>query len=230
MTKKRLISKLKLAEADLERIKTAIIEAEKKTDGEISIAVIPESSSYAFHELFASLIAGAVGFAILLPFYNSIIAVVDHFSWHLPAWFGASLYGFLFFAIIALAYVITNIPAVDRLVIPRAERRKSVYRRALQHFVESGVYATHNRSGILIFISYMEQEVRILADTGISEKIKPEDWDAIAGKIAKGITENNLTEVMIDSIHSCGELLAQYFPFTQDNRNILADSIVILED
>ena len=126
-----------------------------------------------------------------------------------------------------------NVPAIDRLIIPASVRRRTVYNRGLRHFVESGVYATENRSGILIFVSYMEREVRILADTGISAKIAPELWNLIAQDLAEGLGTNDATGAFVRAVERCGELLAEHFPAPQrpeDNPNELPDGLVILDD
>lgn len=229
MTGKRLVQKLKLTQADFDALQSAVKAAEERTNGEIALAAVGESSDYSFHELFAAVLLGAVTFAVMLPLYGPLSRMIDRLFWHVPAWYLPAAYGFGSFAVIALFFLIANIPAIDRLIIPPAVRRKAVYARAVRHFVESGVYGTKDRTGILIFISYMEHEVRILADSGIRTKIDQSEWDAIAGSVAVGVKAGNLAGALASAIKTCGDILTVHFPAKAENPNELADGLVILE-
>ncbi|MGI5115390.1 TPM domain-containing protein, partial [Treponema denticola] len=54
MENKRILNKIHITNKDLDLIKNAVAEAEKTTNGEIALAVIPQSDSYSFVELFAA--------------------------------------------------------------------------------------------------------------------------------------------------------------------------------
>lgn len=233
MTKASMLRRLKLNEASFDTIKKSVAKAETKTTGEIALAVTAESARYSVFELMAALCVGVLVFAIMLPLSGAIQQMLDKIMWgasvwHLPAFFGITCFG-----VTILLFWVANVPAVDRLIIPVSVRRQTVYNRALRHFVESGVYATENRSGILVFVSYMEREVRILADTGISEKIAPELWNLIAQDLAAGLGTDDATGAFVRAVERCGELLAQHFPAPSQpeaNPNELPDGLVILDD
>ncbi len=229
MNRAKLVAKLKLSEADLEAIQQSVQEAEKHTNGEIALAAAPESSDYSFFELFVSVILGAVTFALLLPFYGQVVSLIDRQFWHVPSWYIPAFYGTVTFAVIALTFLFANIPAIDRLVVPRAARRKAVYERALRHFVESGVYGTRDHTGILIFISLLEHEVRIVADSGINAKIDQAEWDHIAALVASGLKNGNTAGALSAAVTKCGKLLADHFPAKTENPNELSDGLVLLE-
>jgi Predicted membrane protein len=224
-----LIRRLGVTEADFSALREAVSSAERTTSGEIALAITPESSDYSFFELLFAVLAGALAFACLLSFAAPLSALLDRLSWHKPEWLVPAFYGAASFAVIGLLFLAANIPAVDRLVVPQAWRHRAVYRRALRHFVESGVYATADRTGILIFISWMEKEVRILADTGISTRIVQTEWDAIALTITRGIRSGNPTDALVDAVTACGKLLAEHFPPSAENPNEIADGLVVLE-
>jgi len=230
MKSAKLIRKLALGEADFERIKQAVREAEMRTTGEIAVAAIPESADYSFRELFAAVLLGAISFALLLPAHDRISALLTRLFWHVPNWVVTLTVGGIPFLLVAVFFLVANVPALDRRVIPTAERGKSVYARALRHFVESGVYATERRTGILIFVSYMEREVRVVADTGISGKIAQVEWDGIARTVAQGMKTGRVADALCEAVADCGELLAQHFPVGEEsNDNELPDGLVILE-
>lgn len=229
MTNKSFLRRLNLVKEDLESIRKAVHEAEAKTSGEIALAAIPESSDYSFRELLASVILGAFAFAAMLPFHDAVIAFLDRAFWHLPGWYVTAFYGIAFFAVIGISFLFANLPAIDRIVVPRHERSRAVYERAIRHFAESGVYATRERTGILVFVSLMEREVRIVADSGISAKIAQGEWDSIAQELALGIKAGKANEALETTVRRCGELLASHFPTRRDNPNELPDGLVILE-
>ena len=115
------------------------------------------------------------------------------------------------------------------MVVPHAERTRAVYRRALRHFLESGVYATAERTGILIFISYMEREVRIVADSGISGKIDQSVWNDLAERVARSVKEGTAGRELARAVETCGTVLAEHFPAKRENPNELSDAIAFLE-
>lgn len=233
MKKSKMLRRLKLPEKALENIKAAVDKAEERTTGEIAVAVTVESARYSMYELLFAVTAGAVVFAVMLPFAEILQGILDRLMWGAPVWCLPAVYGFTCFGVTAVLFLAANVPAVDRLIIPRRVRRLTVYNRALRYFVESGVYATRGRSGILIFVSYMEREVRILADTGVSARIPGETWNSIASDLAEGLGTENAEASFIRAVERCGEILSEHFPAGGDdsgNPDELPDALVILED
>ncbi|AEE15719.1 TPM domain-containing protein [Treponema brennaborense] len=240
MKKAVMLKKLKLTDESLTRIREAVMKAESRTTGEIALAVTAESAAYSFRELLAALTAGVFIFALLLPFAHVIAELFENMMWHMPLWYLPAFYGITCFGLVALLFRIANVPAVDRLIVPRAVRSRAVYNRAVRYFAESGVYATKDHSGILIFVSYMEREVRIIADTGITAKISPGLWNLIAADLAEGLGTADAAGTFIRAVERCGELLEEYFPAvagsgaepngTAENPDELANGLVVLEE
>lgn len=220
-----------LTEQDMLAIGEAVGKAEKHTNGEIAAALTPASHDYSFSELLFSLIMGAIVCAVLTVFSGGIFTWAQSLFWvDVPAWFMPGFIGGISFIAIVLCFWLANIPAIDRLVVPKAYRSLAVYRRALRHFTESGVYDTKEQSGILIFVSLLEREVRIIADRGICSKIEQSKWDAIASQLAAGFAKGSSSEkALIHAVEQCGELLARHFPPLKENPNELHDSLEILE-
>ncbi len=220
---------LGLTDSNLALINDAIRDAERNTSGEIAIAITRESSDYSFRELFVSVLLGAAAFAALLPFHSAVARSVDRAFWHHPDWYVSAFYGIVLLATTGIAFAFANVPAIDRLIVPRRERSRAVFARAMRHFAESGVYATREGTGILVFVSLLEREVRIVADSGISGKIPQAEWDDIARSLARGIKERRSAQAIVETVTRCGSLLASHFPPRGDNPNELQDGIVFLE-
>lgn len=228
MTKGYLLKKTNLSAADLDEIKAAVAEAESKTTGEIALALTAESDSYSFWELLAANYVAAVVFICLLPFANEISGLYSQVLWYVSDWTLPAFYGITTLASIVLGFFIMNIPALDRIIIPKRIQNKAVTSRAFRHFAESGVYETSGHSGILIFVSYLERQVRIIADSGIAAKIPQDLWNIIADDLAAGLKNGNTKDGFIAAVEKCGDLLAEHFPCGEENPNELADGLVIL--
>ena len=91
------------------------------------------------------------------------------------------------------------------------------------------MYCTKENSGILIFVSYFERQVRIIADKGISAKISQDLWNLIADEMTESLAKNKVKEAYINAIERCGELLQEHFPCDKENENELGDTLVVLE-
>ena len=221
--------KLRLGDDALERIARAVQEAEKTTDGEIVVAVAKESSRYSFWELLASLVVSVLIFAALLPVSDSIFNLCSRIFWIVPAWYVPAFYGISTFAMIAILFSVANIPLIDRLVVPRFVLNASVTGSAFRLFAESGVHDTASHSGILIYVSVLERQVRIIADSGINKKISQDMWNLIADDLAAGIAEKNYEAALTGAVQKCGELLTRYFPAQKKEGNELPNGLILLE-
>ena len=231
MTVKSLIKKLNLSDSDFAAIKDAVASAESKTTGEIAVAVAAESGKYSFWELLWSNGLAAVVLAVMIPFSAGITSIFQKFYWDsVPAWIVPCVFVAAAFAIVVMGFYLCNITAIDRMIIPDSEKTKTVSARAMQHFSESGVYNTKEHSGILIFVSYMEREVRIVADSGISSKISQDLWNLIADELCENLKKGDTVKAFTGAIEKCGDLLAENFPNHEENPNELSDGLVIIED
>ena len=223
------MAKINFNKEELEKIKSAVKEAESKTSGEIATAFIKESDNYAVYELIFAVLCGFVYFVIVMFFADAVEHFLQKMFWDYSSQYLLAFYGFSTFLVIAIFYLLANFSFIDRLVIPKSVMQRKVNQRAVRHFMESGIYNTKERTGILIFISSLEHRVELLADRGISEKIPQEKWDSLVNHITKGIKSNQLVKHLSESIWGCGELLAEHYPIQPDDVNELKDDIAVLE-
>ncbi len=224
------VKKLSLGEKDFEEIKDAVSNAEKRTSGEIALAVIPESSSYAFWELLTAVVTALLLAIALFPIADGIYSWLCGIFWGERPWYLAAFFMTVCALAVILLYLAYNIPAIDSIVVPQAARHHAVYARAMRYFTESGVYDTSNHSGVLIFVSYFEREVRIIADRGISEKISQDLWNLIADEISESFSKKNVKEAFVNAVNRCADLLAEYFPLEGEKKNELVDGLVLLRN
>ena len=221
--------KLRLTDDALKRIAKVVQEAEKTTDGEIVVAVAKESSRYSFWELLASVVCAVLLFAALLPVSDSIFDLCSRLFWIVPSWYVPAFYGVSSFALIAILFSVANIPALDRLLVPRFVRTACVTGSAFRLFAESGVHDTASHSGILIYVSILERQVRIVADSGINKKISQDMWNLLADDLAAGLGEKKYEAAIVETVQKCGQLLSQHFPAQKKEGNELPDGLLLLE-
>jgi len=200
------------SDAEKERVRQAVAQAETGSSGEIAIMVLPESERYREAEQLG---------ALLLAALIAVIACVA--MHHVTIWVYIPLLCLLFFPALML------FRRFPRLKIPFAgggRQAEAVRARALAGFYEKGLYRTEGETGILIFISLLERKVWILGDRGINERIAPGYWEALAGELAAGIRAGNAADTLCRVVAGCGRELARHFPRSRDDLNELADEIL----
>lgn len=223
------MARMDLKNEDLEKIKNAVKNAESKTAGEIATAFIKESDNYAVYELMFSVFCGFIYFVVMMLFSSNIEHTLKKMLWDYSTDHLLIFYGLSTFLVIFIFYWLANISCIDRLIVPKSVMRRKVNERAVRYFMESGVYNTKDRTGILIFISSLERRVELLADKGINEKIPQEKWNAVVSHIIDGIKSGRMVENLTDAIAQCGEMLAEHYPIQPEDVNELKDDIAVLE-
>lgn len=118
------------------------------------------------------------------------------------------------------------IPSWKRFLMDRQDVKSRTRDIAYRVFLEEGVFQTRERTGMLLFMSFLEREAVILGDEGINKKVSPEIWEGILMSLTTGMKRGNRTEAIIQTIQSMGNLLKQY-PIQVDDRNELRDDLRI---
>jgi putative membrane protein len=67
---------------------------------------------------------------------------------------------------------------------------------AEQVFREHGLHNTNGRTGILTLVPLLERRVRVLADTGINDRIPAGTWDGLVNGIIDSIRYGQATDVI----------------------------------
>lgn len=181
-----------------ELVEQAVGQAEGRTSGEIVPVVVARSDAYFGASWKAATLGAlaAVGVAEALHFGLGMWGTSE--IWIvLPAAAGAAL-GFAVGAFV---------PWLRRLVLSSEEMDREVRQRAVEAFVEHEVFATRERTGVLIFVSLFEHRVVVLGDSGINAKVKPGEWDGIVASIVAGIKRGQPGQALVEAIGHCGELL-----------------------
>ncbi len=209
--------------ADLAEIESAVKAAERVTSGEI----VPYAVASCDHYDGATWKAAALG--ALLASLGAALAYDLGGFWGrgLALWIAAPpIVG------AALGYLAAGlIPPFKRVLVHAHEFTHQVERRAAAAFLEQEVFATAERTGILVFVAVFERRVVVLADSGINAKVEQGEWDGIVAEIVAGIRSGRPGKALADAIRRCGELLARHHVERRPgDRDELSDEMRLREE
>lgn len=186
-------------EADRARIAAAVGAAESRSRGEIVTAIVPRSDDYD-----GAVWRGAAFGALLGPLLLALADLATGAWGDPPPWWmvlsaaGGCALGFL--AVRSSARLTRWLAADDEIDL-------RVGRAAREAFLEHEVFATRDRSGVLIFLSLLERRVVVLGDSGIDAVVEPGEWSEVVDRIVRGIREGRAADALVAAVGRCGELL-----------------------
>lgn len=197
-----------LDERGIAAIEAAVRAAERATSGEIVPVIVERSDVYA--EL-------RFGAAALLAFAAGALAL-----WLAPE-LAHGLVPLQLCVFVACAWLLGRRGLLRRL-LPAHVVEERVARAAALAFHEAGLVETRERTGILIYVSLLEQRVVVLADRGIHSRVEAGTWDGVVERVVAGIGENRAEAGIEAAIRLCGEILAERFPTRSGDVNELPDA------
>jgi putative membrane protein len=187
----------------------AIAAIEAASGAEVVVAVRRRSATY----LHANVVVGG------LVAFAGLAAVL--FSDHVFALTSVLVDPFVLGGL--AGWVVELLPALKRLLAPAAMRHRAILRAARATFVERGVHYTRDRSGILVYVSWLEREIVLVADNGLERKMTGD---------ARAQAERALTAAMAAGgaavareLERLAPALAAAMPHRADDINELPDAI-----
>jgi putative membrane protein len=201
-----------LAAGERLQIEARIAEAEKRTSGEIVVMVVPSSYHYPLASMIgSSLLAILLGIAVAL------------FTGKESMWFFLEVFGISF---IALHELIKRASFLRRFFVTASDMKEEVEEAAINAFYQKDINQTVDHTGILIYISLFEHNVRVIADKGINAKVERQVWQEVVDTIVRGIKNKGQAEAIAAAVDRCAEILAAHFPLKSDDRNELANEVI----
>ena len=186
-------------DADLAAISTAVDDAEQRSAGEIVTAIVERCDAYA-GALWKGGALGAMAAAIAASILHGVAGWWGGSIWlwlALPAWAGAGA-----------GYLLARIaPALQRALVGPEVLDLRVERRAMAAFVESEVFATRNRTGVLLLVALFEHRVEIVADTGVEARVAHTEWQPILDRLTGGLRQGRAAQSVVAAIREIGGLL-----------------------
>jgi putative membrane protein len=195
---------------DKDRIAAAIGEAEAGTAGEIYVVIAHTADEFRYMPVIWAALA-----ALLLP-------------WPLHLLTDLSITTILMLQtvlFVCLSFLLSH-PRIRRRIVPDAIAAERTRRQAYEQFLAHGVHLTEDRTGVLIYVTPIDQRVEIVADVGIHSKVGQAAWEELAEEISGAARQAHLVDGIVNAIRKAGAMLAQHFPPTAANPNELSDRMV----
>jgi putative membrane protein len=205
-----------LGEAERRALEQAVAEQERRTGGEIVVAVVRACDEY-----------GSAGWRLGVALAAAAFLATGLFAPPLP-W---TAYLAVQAAALALGHALARLDGIRRLLVSDGLIERRVSERARRCFAEQGLVRTRSRTGILIFAALFEHRVVVLADEGIDRALGPgESWQTVVDAAREGLRAGRAADGLAEAVRLCGDLLARHLPALAEDRDELPNAVVVLEE
>lgn len=199
-----------LTEQQVELITQSVQDAEERTSAEIVVVIQPRSGSYRDIDLY---------FATAVSFMAMCYIVFNPWTVH-----DARFLPLQFTVVFALACALSYFtPVVRRCLTANARRMNQVREAAAVWFMREGVSETKSRSGLLVYISQLEQRVEVMADTGVIDAVDADQWNELISNLQPHAQVSDLAKGAAACVEQIGKTLSPCLPIGADDVNELAD-------
>ena len=205
-----------LDEGARQRLANAVRQAERRTQGEIVVAVVGACDEY-----------GSAGWRL-----GVVLAVLAYCALHVfappLAWWA---YLAAEVAALAAGHALARLAPIRRALLPPELVERRVRERAHRSFLENGLARTQGRTGILLFVSLLERHVVVLGDSGIHRALDPDErWQEVVDLAVEGLRSGRGVDGVEAAVRRCGQILTRHFPVSADrNLDELPNAVVIEE-
>lgn len=208
---------------DLEAVRAAVAAAERATGGEIVTYVVGRCDPYE-EARWKGAAFGAVALAALAGLAHA-----------LGGFWGGWGVAWITLPVVAgtlLGYFGTAAwPGLARRLVDEETLEGRVLARARTAFLDEEVFATRDRTGVLLFLAIFERKVVVLGDSGIHARVEPAEWEEIAADLAAGIRRGRAAAALVEAVERCGRLLERKgVPRRPDDRDELADEVRLRDE
>lgn len=98
-------------------------------------------------------------------------------------------------------------PSWRRLLVGHDTLERRVRMRAAQAFLDEELFATRDRTGVLLFVALFERRVEIVCDEGVRRKVPEGVWPEVASELARGLRTHQAGPALVAAVERCGVLL-----------------------
>lgn len=199
------------AESTKQRLEALVREVESKSSAELVLVVRPQSGSYRAADL---TLASIFAFFMLCIYVYAPIEFTDDLA---PPSILLVFFAAFFFS--------SRVPAARRLLSRKRQRQAQTHDAACAAFVAQGISCTRDRTGILIYVSKLEQSAEVIVDIGILRREDDHEPSAAIRQIKHVIESGQDLEALEKAIRKLGTFLAEKLPPRLDDQNELADEV-----
>lgn len=112
---------------------------------------------------------------------------------------------------------------------PELMRALTPRERALEVFSNLRVWDTEHNNGVLIYLLLADQDVEIIADRGVSQRIAAAEWEAVCRAMESLLRQGKYEAAVLQGVALVGALLQQHYPATMNRRNELDNRPVVVK-
>jgi putative membrane protein len=191
-------------------VRDAVVAVEQATSAEIVVAVRRASGDYRAADY---LCGGATALAalLLLLFLPRAFALIA-FPFDVTVAFAAG------------AWACSRSPALRRSLTPAARRRLNVHAAARAAFVDMGVGGLPGANGVLVYVSLLEREVEVVADTAVARASLGPGWPETQGRLGRAVREGD-ERAFVAALRALGPVLGAALPRQAHDLNELPDEV-----
>jgi len=91
--------------------------------------------------------------------------------------------------------------------------------RALSMFGKLRVWDTEQNNGVLIYLLLAEHAIEIVADRGLNQHMRPEEWCRLSASMAAAFKAGRFEDGLGEAIDAVDTLLQRHFPLAEGARN-----------
>ena len=180
-----------LDDAAKRRFAETIAAIEAKTSAEVVVTVRERSASYrhvdlAMGSLFALVVLVTYVYAPLV--FDDALAVPSV----VLAFVGGALLG-------------SALDRPKRLLVGADARKALVLTAARAAFVEQGISVTRDRTGILVYVSLLENAVAVVPDIGVDPRAMGEAWTTVLSRLERCAAEGAPPSAFAEALLALGE-------------------------
>jgi uncharacterized membrane protein YgcG len=83
---------------------------------------------------------------------------------------------------------------------------------ALLAFARLGVWDTEANNGVLIYVSWADRDVEIVADRGFNGRVSDQEWSEVCRRMEQSFARGAARQAVVEGIQAVGALIARHFP------------------
>jgi putative membrane protein len=226
-----MAQKVRIGEADIQRVTDAVTAAEARSDAEIATIVSERSDNYNDVPLIWAALVALLALAVYAAFPGFYIGLLDRVTggWHV--WTMREWMTVLVFAttikFLGTRYIVGWWP-LRMAFTPGRTKTRRVRARAVALFKASTEQRTLSRTGVLLYLSLAEHRAEIVADEAIVAKVSPDAWGAAMALLIDGCKADRPADGMVAAVGAIGDVLAQHFPRTGTDPDEIPNRMIYL--
>jgi putative membrane protein len=207
-----------LTDQERKHLDQRVADVEKRTSAQIVLAIVKRSDSYAELPWKAFALgagvagAGAVLLDVLRPGWDSRFAVLFAVMATLAA--GA-----------VCALLCIGVPRFARIFLDAHRAEVEVRQYAQSLFLSREVFATRERTGILLLVSMFEQQVIVFPDSGLDKRLSREALQSIVARMTTALAAGQAARALENGLQGLEEYLA-VTAFAASSGSELPNSII----